>query len=253
MSRPNNKNANGGRVGSGHAGSGHSGGHAGSGNHAANGRISSNAANGRISSNATNGRTKHSQTPIQLGKPAVRDYWRLTRPVFVVGFMGAGKTTNSRKLARQCGLATVDLDSFIERREGKAIRDIFAEQGEDAFRKLETEALHEFASECANPLIVSCGGGIVLRPENRQILKTQGFVIFLHATADQAAAHIHDLSTRPLFRDLENARQVNADRQPLYEEVSDITIETSGKTVQMITREMKRVLKKEGVLCPQQK
>lgn len=185
---------------------------------------------------------------IALGTPAVHERWHLTRPVFVVGFMGAGKTTNSRKLARQCGLSAVDLDAFIERREGKAIKEIFADEGEDAFRTIETQTLHEFAAETENPLLVSCGGGIILREENREILKNQGFVIFLRTTADQAAAHIHDLSSRPLFQNLEAARKRSEEREPLYEEVADVTIETSGKTVAMITREMTRALKKHGIL-----
>lgn len=187
---------------------------------------------------------------ISLGAPTPRKLWELSCPVFVVGFMGAGKTTNSRKLARQCGLSTVDLDAFIERREGKAIKEIFAELGEDAFRDIETQALHEFAAETNNPLIVSCGGGIILRSENREILKSKGYVIFLNTTADQAAAHIHDLSTRPLFQNLEAARKRAEDREPLYREVADVTIETAGKTVNMITSEMKRALQKARVLRP---
>lgn len=189
---------------------------------------------------------------VQLGAPAPRQLWELACPVFVVGFMGAGKTTNSRKLARQCGLSAVDLDSFIERREGRSIKEIFATDGEDAFRAIETQTLQEFAAETSNPLLVSCGGGIILRPENREILKNKGFVIHLHTTADQAAAHIRDLSSRPLFQNLEAARKRADEREPLYAEVADVTIETSGKTVHIITNEMKRALQKANVLRPRQ-
>lgn len=198
---------------------------------------------------AAAGNTEGPKQAITLGAPAPRVLWELTQPVFVVGFMGAGKTTNARKLARQCGLSAVDLDSFIERREGRTIKEIFASEGEDAFRAIETQTLHEFAAETNAPLLVSCGGGVVVRAENREILKTSGFVIFLKTTADQAASHIRDLSSRPLFQNLEAARARAQERQPLYEEVADATIDTSGKTVSMITGEMKRVLKRAGVLC----
>ena len=78
-------------------------------------------------------------------KPHARPTYELTRNVFFVGFMVAGKTSTSRRLARQCGLATIDLDAYIERRERRAINQIFAEQGEQAFRDMETQVLDEFA------------------------------------------------------------------------------------------------------------
>ena len=84
----------------------------------------------------------------------------LARPVFFVGFMGAGKTSVSRRLARLCGIASIDMDSYIERREGRRIRDIFAEDGEGRFRDLETQVLREMTQ--GDPALVSCGGGVVL-------------------------------------------------------------------------------------------
>ena len=117
-------------------------------------------------------------------KPHARPTYELTRNVFFVGFMVAGKTSTSRRLARQCGLATIDLDAYIERRERRAINQIFAEQGEQAFRDMETQVLDEFAHK--GPMLVSCGGGIVLREENREILKNNGFVVYLQVTAEQA-------------------------------------------------------------------
>lgn len=131
-------------------------------------------------------------------KPHARPTYELTRNVFFVGFMVAGKTSTSRRLARQCGLATIDLDAYIERRERRAINQIFAEQGEQAFRDMETQVLDEFAHK--GPMLVSCGGGIVLREENREILKNNGFVVYLQVTAEQAVERVGDVSTRPLFK-----------------------------------------------------
>lgn len=180
-----------------------------------------------------------------------RPAYDLTRTVFFVGFMVAGKTSTSRKLARTCGVASVDLDAYIERREGKAINQIFAERGEEAFRAMETSVLDEFAQK--DPLLVSCGGGIVLRPENREILKRDGFVVYLQVTAEQAVERVGDVSTRPLFRDLETARKTIEGRLPMYEEVADLSVDTVGKSIGEVAREVRLALEKEGILCPRQK
>ena len=185
-----------------------------------------------------------------LARPS-RPSYELTKTVFVVGFMVAGKTSTSRRLARNCGVASVDLDAYIERREGKAINQIFAEQGQDAFRDMETDVLREFAQK--DPLLVSCGGGVVLRPENRAILKENGFVVYLQVTAEQAFARIGDVSTRPNFRDLPTARKTIADRVPMYEEVASVSINTVGKSIGTVANEIQDILEKEGILCPRQK
>lgn len=170
----------------------------------------------------------------------------LTRPVFFVGFMGAGKTSVSRRLARMCGIASVDMDAYLERREGKRVREIFAERGEEGFRALETEVLRELAAK--DPLLVSCGGGVVLCPENRAILKKAGFVVYLQVGADEAKSRISDPTTRPLLGDADNARRVNEQRRPLYAEVADCTIDTAGRRVPALAYEVRDVLEKEGVL-----
>ena len=126
---------------------------------------------------------------------SLADAFTLARPVFFVGFMGAGKTSVSRKLARACGVGSVDMDTYLERREGKKVNDIFAESGEEGFRSVETDVLRELAAK--EPLLVSCGGGVVLRPENRAVLREAGFVVYLRVTADEAASRISDKSTRP--------------------------------------------------------
>lgn len=172
----------------------------------------------------------------------------LARPVFFVGFMGAGKTSVSRRLARLCGIASIDMDSYIERREGRRIRDIFAEDGEGRFRDLETQVLREMTQ--GDPALVSCGGGVVLRPENRAILREGGFVVFLKVGADEAKSRISDPSTRPLLGDAEAARKTNAERLPLYEEVADATVDTSGRGVTALAYKVKSILEKEGILWP---
>lgn len=175
-----------------------------------------------------------------------RPAYALAKPVFFVGFMGAGKTSVSRRLARMCRVSSIDLDTYLERREDKKIRDIFAEAGEEAFRDIESAVLRELMA--ADPLLVSCGGGIVKRAENRALLQRGGFVVYLKVSADEAQARISDLSTRPLFNDIEAARAMAAERLPLYEEVADMVVDTAGKSVGRIAGEVKDLLRKEGIL-----
>ena len=171
---------------------------------------------------------------------------KLVQPVFFVGFMGAGKTSVARKLARRAGTAAVDLDAYIERIAGMRIAEIFEEMGEEGFRDLETQTLAEFVG--GEPVLVSCGGGIVLREENRELLKSGGYVVYLQVTAAEAASRISNLASRPLFGDVERAQAVIDSRLPLYEEVADMTIDTAGRGSGAIAREALFLLKKEGVL-----
>lgn len=174
---------------------------------------------------------------------------RLSRPVFFIGFMGAGKTSVARKLARLCGMASVDMDAYLERREGRRITEIFAEDGEEGFRLIETDVLRELLEK--DPLLVSCGGGVITREENRALLREGGCVVHLQVTVDEAASRISDKSTRPLFQDIEAARRRCEERRPLYESMANITVNTAGKNVYAIAREAQRALEKEGVLCRQ--
>lgn len=181
--------------------------------------------------------------PVAAKKPR----FKLCRPVFFVGFMGAGKTSVSRKLARSLGLVSIDMDTYIERREDREVSQIFAEQGEAGFRRIETQVLQELAQR--DPALIGCGGGVVTTEENRRILKEAGSVVFLRVTADEARGRISDLSTRPLFNEIEEARARNAARLPLYQEVATIIVDTSGKSVGAIAREVRQALIKEGTLC----
>lgn len=174
---------------------------------------------------------------------------RLTQHVYLIGFMGAGKTTVSRRLSRMCGLASIDLDSYIERMADMPIPEIFAVSGEEGFRSIETQALRAIAA-MEEPMLVSCGGGVVTRPQNRDIMKESGLVVHLRVDADEAASRISDTSSRPLFQDLEAARARLAERMPLYEEASDASIDTAHRSVGAIAHDLRRCLQRTGALVP---
>ncbi len=175
--------------------------------------------------------------------------YQLCRSVFFIGFMGAGKTSVARKLARMCGIVSVDVDTYLERREGRSVKEIFDTDGESVFRVLETEVLYELAHK--DPLLIACGGGVVTSPANQELLRNTGFVVYLMIAADEARSRIRDISTRPLFGDIESARRRNQERAPLYEAVADVTIATTGRSVFDVACEVKSLLIKKGVLCQQ--
>ena len=163
----------------------------------------------------------------------------LEKPVYLIGFMGAGKSSVGRYLSRKYGFVLVDADGYLEEQEGVKISQIFAEQGEERFRDLETHYLAELSK---TPQIISTGGGVVKRAENRTFMKEHGFVIYLSVTAEAAAARIRDTSTRPLFKDLETAKATIAERAPWYEDAASAIVDTVGLSVKQISAEVFRLL-----------
>lgn len=151
--------------------------------------------------------------------------------VFLVGFMGSGKSTVARLVAAAIGRPSVDLDEVVELSSGRPVPEIFAEDGEEAFRGAETQALLSLSEQ--PPSVVACGGGVVLRPENRAALKRMGTVVFLSVSAAEALARIGDVSTRPLLSGAGGALAATAllaAREGLYRSVADVVVDTEGRT-----------------------
>jgi shikimate kinase len=148
--------------------------------------------------------------------------------IVLIGFMGAGKSSVGRTLARMTGLPRFDTDEMIGARFGLSVAEIFETHGEEKFREAETEALRGLT---ANPAaIVVTGGGIVLRPENRRLLRELGTVIHLSADEETLFARIARRSTRPLLQ-TENPRatvtELLRNRLPIYREVADLEVDTT--------------------------
>ena len=172
---------------------------------------------------------------------------KLEKTVFVIGFMGAGKTTLCRRMAKNCSCESLDVDVYIERMRGEKISAIFEEVGEAGFRDIETMALKRIA-ESDHIRFVSCGGGIVMRDENVEIMKENGVVLHLYSDAYNGEKRISNKKTRPLFNDVKEAQKLFQKRLPLYENAANLTLDTTGKTSGKVFWEALDLLKKHGLI-----
>ncbi len=161
--------------------------------------------------------------------------------VALIGFMGAGKTVTGRSLAAELDLDFVDLDAVIEEKTGKSISVIFAGQGEPAFREIEMKALQEACSRQFT--VIACGGGVVLKKENIDILNRSALVVYLWAeTATLLQRISNSKEARPLLEVEDPAAAVEEmlkARKNLYEKAADITIDTTGLTTNSVVRQIK--------------
>lgn len=156
--------------------------------------------------------------------------------IILVGFMGCGKTTTGLKLSYRLHMPVEDTDKLIERKQGKSISDIFAQEGEDAFRQMETELLNDIASRGYGH-ILSVGGGLPVREENRTLLKKCGTVVYLKAKAETIYDRIKEDTTRPLLQcaePLKKIRELLDERNALYEACADIIVDVDELSVAQV-------------------
>ncbi len=164
--------------------------------------------------------------------------------IFLVGPMGAGKSTIGRQLAKALHRKFYDSDKVIEKRTGVSISWIFEMEGESGFRDRESKAIDELTA--LNNVVVATGGGVVLSEQNRQWLKSRGQVIYLSASAEQLYRRTARDKKRPLLQNTDRRKQIEnllSLRDPLYREIADIIIKTGEQSVQHTVNEVIRKLK----------
>ncbi len=165
----------------------------------------------------------------------------MNRNIFLIGFMGTGKSAVAKCLGADVnlGLEVVEMDQVIEAREGKCISDIFADEGEPYFRARETELLRELAD--GKNMVVSCGGGAALRAENVAEMKRGGRVVLLTASPKVILERLKDSDDRPLLagrKDVKGISELMEQRRDRYEAAADLVIDTDGKNVQAVCEEL---------------
>lgn len=159
------------------------------------------------------------------------------RPLFLVGMMGAGKTTIGRSLARLLSHEFVDLDHELEARCGVRVSIIFEIEGEEGFRRRESVLLDECSRRSG--IVMATGGGAILSAENRRFLQERGVVIYLRASAEELYRRVARDHNRPLLQTpdpRQRIRRLLEQREPLYEQVANVTVETGAMPVFQVVR-----------------
>jgi len=167
--------------------------------------------------------------------------------LILIGPMGAGKSTIGRKLAELYGLEFFDLDHEIERRTGATVALIFELEGEAGFRKRETAVLSELAGTRGR--VIATGGGSVLEPENRKVIRANGYVIYLKVTIEQQLARLARDRKRPLLDAPDRRARLEslaAERDPLYAELADIEFAADEVSVAVAAKRLAGVIDREG-------
>ncbi len=159
--------------------------------------------------------------------------------LFLVGPMGAGKSAVGRQLARMLHLEFVDSDEEIESRTGVDIPFVFEKEGEAGFRKREAKAIDDLSKR--DGVVLATGGGAVLDAQNRNHLGARGYVVYLHTSVKQQLARTRKGRERPLLDSNDPAQVLEslmAEREPLYREIADLTVDTDGRKVHAVAKEI---------------
>ncbi len=154
--------------------------------------------------------------------------------IILCGFMGCGKSTIGSLLAKRSGMAFIDLDSYIEKKEGRSISEMFSNDGETYFREREREAARELSAK--RGLVIAAGGGTLTFEENVECLKKNGTVVLLDIPVDVVSERLRNDTVRPLLarpdRD-EVIRELYEKREPLYRAAADITVDADRSPMQI--------------------
>lgn len=160
--------------------------------------------------------------------------------IVLIGFMGSGKTTFGRWIAKKYKMDFCDTDEYIERKQGRSIKDIFAQDGEEVFRNMETETVRELAGEMRNT-VFSVGGGLPVREENRALLRGLGTVVYLLASEEELCRRLAKDESRPLLSGADIRTRIHTlmdARADIYKDAADIMIHTDGVEFEDMYREL---------------
>ena len=162
--------------------------------------------------------------------------------IYLVGFMGTGKSSVGRELAKQKGWNFVDLDELIELKQQRRIVDIFAKEGEPYFRKIEKKILKQVTTQ--KKFVVACGGGVVLDPGNIKLMKKTGILICLSATCQTILKRVSTSTHRPILnvaKPRERIELLLKMRAPYYMQ-ADKTVDTSGSSIKQVVAKISKIL-----------
>ena len=162
-----------------------------------------------------------------------------SRNIVLVGFMGAGKSVVAKELAKTLKKPAVSTDELIEKTEKATIAQIFEKKGEIYFRQLEREIVKKVAA--LDSVIIDCGGGVVLNPDNIRDLKNSATLIFIAATPGVIYERLKNQTNRPLLKGGDPQEKINellALRQPLYKQAADYTVDGDRKTAAQVAQEI---------------
>jgi shikimate kinase len=163
--------------------------------------------------------------------------------IYLIGPMGSGKTAVGRQLARELGRPFFDTDVEIERRTGVDIPYIFEKEGEAGFREREREMIETLCAE--RNAVVATGGGAILDPHNRACLTASGIVVFLRTEVEEQLKRTRRARTRPLLMADDPRKVLNRlmeQRQPIYEQLADVCIDTTGRRVKWVASALHTML-----------
>lgn len=149
---------------------------------------------------------------------------KITKPIFLCGFMGSGKTTIGKRLASELDCEFTDMDDYIENREQKSISDIFKDNGEDYFRSLETDAIKSFGNKTG---VIATGGGALLRDENARAAMKTGVVVYIDVRFNTCYVRIKDDKNRPIAQSStkDELNKLYRKRRPIYKRNSQISVD----------------------------
>ena len=167
--------------------------------------------------------------------------------IFLIGFMGCGKSTVAAKMNQMYGLHVVEMDQEISKQQEMSLSELFKKYGEEYFRNLESELLKEIQTNSSQ--VVSCGGGVVLREQNVALMKKNGKIVLLTAKPENVLKRVMKNNDRPILEGKKNVQDIAAlmeNRREKYESAADLVVATDDKSITEIGKEIMRKLRELG-------